>query len=146
MARITAGKLGIICVLIAALVTASCGSSRRTFGLEEGWEVLGERKVNFVRDRDEIEVKSRNMFTDIRFKVEDRDVRINDLKVTFQNGDKLEPAVDDVISANQYSRVIELARDGRYIDKVSFRYRTTGNILSGRANVLVIGKRYYPGY
>lgn len=124
----------------------SCTSSRRTVGIEEGWEVLAERKVNFVRDKDEIEIRNRNMFTAIRFSVEDRDVRINDLKIFFQNGDKLEPAIDETISANQSSRIIELARDGRYIDKIEFRYRTTGSLLKGRANVLIVGKRYNPGF
>ena len=124
----------------------SCGTSRRTVGIEEGWEVLAEEKVNFVKDKDEIEVRSRNMFTAIRFTVEDRDIRINDLKITFQNGDKLEPSIDETISANQSSRIIELARDGRYIDRIEFKYRTTGSLLKGRANVLIIGKRYNPGY
>ena len=139
--RISAAIL--LLVLIAGI--HSC-ASRRSIGVEEGWELLAERKVNFVRDKDVIDIESRNQFTAIRFKVEDRDVRINDLRIWFDNGDKLEPNVDDVIVADQYSRIIELARDGRYIDKIEFRYRTTGNLLKGRANVIILGKRYYPGY
>ena len=134
-------------LIFTLLVFGSCGSSRRSIGLEEGWELLSERKVNFVRDKDEIDVESRNQFTALRFKVEDRDVRLNDLKVYFDNGDKLEPALDETIPADQSSRIIELARDGRRIDKIEFKYRTTGNVLKGRANVLVIGKKYNPyGY
>lgn len=139
-------SLLLIGLSVITLVLSSCGASRRTVGIEEGWEVLAEEKVNFVRDKDEIEVKSRNMFTAIRFRVEDRDVRINELKIYFQNGDKLEPAIDEAIIAGQSSRIIELARDGRYIDRIEFKYRTTGNLLKGRATVLIIGKRYYPGY
>lgn len=133
-------------LLLLSAILFSCGSSRRTVGVEEGWELLSERKVNFIRDKDEISVNSRNMFTDLRFKVEDHDIRINGLKIYFQNGDKLEPNIDEVITANQFSKIIELARDGRYIDKIEFNYRTTGSLLKGRANVLVFGKRYYPGY
>ena len=133
-------------LLLSAVIVSSCGTSRRSVGIEEGWELLGEKKVNFVRDKDDLSVRSRNQFTAIRFKVEDRDVRLNDLKIIFQNGDKLEPALDDVITAGQSSRIIELAADGRYIDRIEFKYRTTGNILKGRANVLVLGKRYNPGY
>lgn len=132
--------------LFISTIFHACGSSRKVVGLEEGWELLSESKVNFVRDKDEIEVNNRNMFTAIRFKVEDRDIRINDLKIFFQNGDKLEPAIDEIIQADQYSRTIDLALEGRYISKIEFRYRTTGSLLQGRANVLVIGKRYYPGY
>ena len=125
---------------------SSCFTTRRSIPIEEGWELLGENKVNFVRDTDELSVNSRNQFTDIRFRVEGRDVRINDLKIYFQNGDKLEPAIDLMIQADRESRIIELAKDGRIIDRIEFRYRTTGNILKGRANVLVYGKKYTPGY
>jgi hypothetical protein len=53
---------------------------------EEGWEILGESKVTFIKNQDQIDVNNSNRFT-----------------------------------AN---------------------YRTTGNILKGRANVLLFGKRY----
>ena len=134
-------------LLLCITINTSCGSSRRSVGIEEGWELLSERKVNFIRDKDEVIVESRNQFTAIRFKVEDREVRLNDLKIFFDNGDKLEPSLDESIPANQTSRIIELAQDGRRIDKIEFKYRTTGNVLQGRANVLVFGKKYNPyGY
>lgn len=135
-----------LAVCFSATFFSSCSSSRRSIGIEEGWELLSESKVNFVRDRDEIIVESRNQFTAIRFKVEDRDIRINELVVHYENGDKLQPNIDDVIKAGEFSRVIDLARDGRYLHKIEFRYRTTGNILKGRANVLLLGKRYERGY
>lgn len=131
--------LGTVIVMLSA-----CGSSRRTFGLEQGWELLGERKVNFLRDKDVMEVSSRNLFTAIRFMVEDKDVRINDLKIQFENGDRIEPALDDVIQAGQQSRVIELAADGRRITSIEFKYRSMGSLLEGRANVVVTGRRYNP--
>ena len=146
MKKIFANVKGILGVALLAGFFVSCNSSRRVVGIEEGWEILGESKVNFVRDKDEIEVRNRNQFTAIRFRVEDRDIRINDLKVSFINGDKLEPALDDAISADQMSRVIELGMEGRYLDRIEFKYRTTGNILKGRAKVLVLGRRYTPGY
>lgn len=133
-------------LLLSVTLFSSCYSTRRSLAVEEGWELLGENKVNFVRDKDELIVTSRNLFTEIRFRVEDREVRINDLKIHFLNGDKLEPAIDFVVPANQDSRIIELARDGRNISKIEFSYRTTGNILRGRANVIIYGNRYNPGY
>ncbi len=140
-------KITTLClVLLSTVLLSSCFSSRRSIGIEEGWELLGERKVNFVRDKDDIQVNSRNKFTALRFRVEDREIRLNDLKIYFQNGDKLEPALDENIPANQYSRVIDISAEGRYIDKIEFKYRTTGNILQGRANVYVLGKKYNPGY
>ncbi len=124
-----------------AFVMSSCGSSRRTVIVEEGWEKIGEAKVNFVRDMDQIDVASENRYTAVVFMVQDREVHINDLKIHFTNGDKLEPQLDDLIAADKYSKVIDIDREGRMIDKISFRYRTTGNILKGRATVLVMGRK-----
>ena len=133
-----AGKISIALLL---LLTA-CGPSRRSIAIEEGWDLLGERKVDFIRDKDVIEVHSSYKFSAIRFKVEGHEVRLNDLKIYFQNGDKLEPALDDVIAADQYSREIELSAEGKYVNRIEFKYRTTGNLFKGRANVLVFGRRY----
>ena len=142
MKMIQSSKNYILILFCLGTLLSSCGSSRRSVGIEEGWELLSETKVNFVRDKDEILVQSRNLFTALQFKVEDRDVRLNDLKVYFENGDKLEPSLDEIIPRNQMSRIIELARDGRRIDRIEFKYRTTGNVLQGRANVLVFAKKY----
>lgn len=128
------------------LLLVACHPSRRAIAVEEGWDILAQEKVNFVRDKDEIPVRSRSQYTAIRFKVEDRDIHINDLKIYFTNGDKLEPNINDDIKAGEFSRVIEVAAEGRYIDHIEFTYRTTGNILKGRANVILFGRRYYRGY
>lgn len=144
--KVTSSSIVLSITFLVMLVFTACGTSRRSIGIEEGWELLGEEKVNFVRDKDEIDVNSHNQFTAIRFMVEDRDIRLNDLKITYQNGDQLTPAVDIEIPAGQNSRIIELAADGKYIDKIEFSYRTTGNLLKGRAKILVLGRRYNPGY
>jgi len=141
----TSGYL-LVVLLVLANVLFSCSSSRRSIPVEEGWELIGEEKVNFVRDKDEVIVTSRNQFTDIRFRVEEREVRIQDLKIYFENGDKLEPSIDLVVFANQNSRNIGLAQDGRTISKIEFTYRTTGSLLKGRANVLIYGKRHTLGF
>ncbi len=128
---------------ILLLVLTSC-TSTRSIAIEEGWELLGEQKVNFLRDKDQITVVSRNEFIALRFKVEDHDIRLNYLKIFFRSGDILQPAIDEIINANQNSRIIELAREGRPIEKIEFKYHTIGNnYFKGRANVLVFGKKYY---
>ena len=124
------------------LMIVSCSPTRRSIAIEEGWDLLGELKPDFVRDKDALEVHSSYKFTDIRFKVEKREIRLNNLTVFFQNGDKLSPALDIIIPADQYSRDIELSPEGKFITKIEFKFRTTGNVLKGRANVLVFGKRY----
>jgi hypothetical protein len=132
--------------LLCIALTLSCSSSRHTLAIEAGWELLGELKVDFARDVDKLEINSANKYTALRFKTEDRAVRIKDLKVVFSNLDKLEPVIDDEIPADQYSRIIELSPEGKELRSVEFNYRTTGNILKGRATVLVFGKRYTTTY
>lgn len=127
--------------MLPVMILISCGSTR-TISVEEGWEILGEAKVNFVRDKDEIDVNSRHAFTAIRFHVEHKDVRINYLRIYYINGDRLEPAINDEIRAGQSSRIIDLPREGREIDKIEFKYRSTGSLLKGRANVLILGRRF----
>lgn len=129
-------------IIFLMIVNASCAPARRSISVEEGWDLLGEKKADFVRTTDVIEVHSTYKFTAIRFKVEKHEIRLNELKIHFQNGDKLEPSLDDILPADQYSREIELSTDGKFIYKIEFKYRTTGNIFKGRANILVFGKRY----
>ena len=129
-------------VIFLMIINVSCGPARRNISVEEGWDLLGEKKVDFVRSTDVIEVHSSYKFTAIRFKIEKHEVRLTDLKIYFQNGDRLEPSLNDILPADQYSREIELAPDGKIVYKIEFKYRTTGNVFKGRANMLVFGKRY----
>jgi len=131
-----------ILVLTAGAILSSC-ASRKSIAIEEGWDLLAERKVNFVRDVVDMKFTSRSLYTTLKFKVEEKDVRISNLKVYYDNGDKYEPNLDDVIVAGQTSKHIELGKEGRSIIRVQFKYRTVGNLLSGRANVLLFGKKYY---
>ncbi|MDQ6889072.1 MAG: hypothetical protein M3Z56_02150 [Bacteroidota bacterium] len=134
-------------LFIALIVSGfSCGSTRNSIAVEEGWDLLGETKAGFIRETDVINVNSRNQFTAIRFKVEGHGIKLSDLSIYFDNGDKLSPAVDETLAAGQESKLIELAADGRTISKIEFRYRTDGSILKGKARILVFGKRYRVGY
>ena len=83
--------------IILMIINASCSPARRSLAIEEGWDLLGEKKVDFVRSTDVIEVHSSYKFTAIRFKIEKHEVRLSQLKIIFQNGDKLEPSLDDVL-------------------------------------------------
>ena len=138
--------LGVTVILLITALVTSCSSSRKSITIEEGWDLLGERKVNFVRDRDEFTVYNTNGYTAIRFRVEKRDIKINNLQVVYQNGDVLSPVIDDVITKGEYSRIIELGVQPKNIRSINFKYRTTGSILKGRANILIFGKRYVNPY
>lgn len=132
-----------LCLIIFSF---SCGSTRNSIAVEEGWDLLGETKAGFIRETDVINVNSRNQFTALRFKVEGAEIKLSKLDVYFESGDKLSPAVDESIPAGQESRLIELAADGRSITKIEFKYRTVGSIIKRKASILIFGKRYHTGY
>jgi hypothetical protein len=128
-------------VLLAGVFLVSCGPARKSVAIEEGWELLGEKRVDFGKDSDEFMVNSNHQFTDVRFRVEDREVRIKEFKVVFQNGDKLAPAIEQDFAPGQDSKVIHISPQGRFIRSFEFKYRTKGNVLKGRGSILVFGKR-----
>ena len=132
--------------ILLVLISFSCGSTRNSIAVEEGWELLGETKAGFIRETDVINVTSRNQFTAVRFKVEGAEIKLSALGVFFENGDKLSPAIDETIPAGQESRLIDLAADGRTITKIEFKYRTVGSVIKKKANILIFGKRYHTGY
>ena len=134
--------LATVILFALVLMVSSCGSSRKSIALEEGWELLGESTVDFIKDKDQVNVLSSNRFTAIRFKVEERGIKLTDLQIVYLNGDKLSPAIDEEIAADQYSRDIELSAEGKSVRSVNFKYHTTGNMLKGRGSVLLFGKKY----
>lgn len=140
-------KIHISYFLFAVILTSfSCSSSRRTVAIEEGWDLLGEKKVDFGLDKDALEVHSNSKYTQVRFKVEGKDIKLYDVRIVYMNGDRLEPTIEENMAVDQFSRIIELGPEGKDVIRIEFRYRSTGSLLKGRANVLVFGKRYYPGY
>lgn len=137
-------RFNLVTALLISLsfIIASCNSTRKTIAIEEGWELIGESKVNFVRDRSSIDVLSSTPYTAVRFKVENKAIRLKSFNVVFQNGDKLAPLVDSEIEADQFSRDFDLGPEGRSIRSIDFNYRSKGNLLKGRAKVLIFAKRY----
>lgn len=136
----------LINLAIILLTLASCATTRNSIAIEEGWELIGESKVNFGRDRDVIDIVNANRYTAVRYKVMYKDVRIQDMKVVFPNGDKLTPIVNANLVAGQYSKDIELGAEGKQVRSIEFNYRSKGSIFRGRAKVLVLGKRFVQAY
>jgi len=133
-------KTAILFLLIG--IITSCSSTKKNIVTPQGWVILGETKANFVREKDVIKVYSLDRFTDIRFRVENRALKISGMTIYFENGDKLSPKIEDVLQPDQYSRVINLADNGKKIDRIEFKYRTTGSVLKGRSKITIIGKQY----
>ena len=55
-------------LILCVLFNTACGPSRRSVAVEEGWELIAERKVNFIKDKDEVIIESRNTISKCRGK------------------------------------------------------------------------------
>jgi hypothetical protein len=140
---LTSWQKGFFYCFIFLLV--SCSSSKKNMLTPAGWQVISETKADFIRQTEVIKVYSIDRFTDIRFRVDNRAIKISAMTIYFANGDKLSANISDVIQAGDYSRNINLADNGKKLDRIELKYRTTGNILKGRAKVILIGKPYIQG-
>lgn len=101
----------------------------RIFDRSSDWDKLGERKVDGKRDRDVIKVgKKDGRFRAIAIVVEQSDVELYDVIVTFGDGTSFSPPTRLTFAEDSRSRVIDLPGDARVIRKVEFRY---GNLAGG---------------
>ncbi|MDX1940094.1 MAG: DUF2541 family protein [Saprospiraceae bacterium] len=89
------------------------------------WEKLGQRKVNYKVDRDEILVTGyEGSFTALRIHVEKGGINLHRIAVHFRNGDVQDINVEVSMPAGTISRVLNLEGKRRIIHKVVFWYDT----------------------
>ena len=106
------------------------------------WEKLGQRRVNYGLDRDEIFVTAREgRFTSIRLKAELAPINIHRCVVHFANGstESFRFAGGD-LRAGQVSRNLDLPGNRRVITKVVFWYDTKSRA-KRRGRVELWGRR-----
>lgn len=121
---------------------ASIGLVLSSFtSLQNDWRIIGERSVKFSSDKDIIKVGGNDWYTKLKIKVVDAPLHIADMDVVFENGEKVDIAIRENIRQGGESRVLDLPGGERRIDRIEFRYRTTGKLRNGTANVIVFGKR-----
>ena len=104
------------------------------------WNLIGEKKVSFLVDRDVIHVTGNDNYRQIKLKIKDGTVHILDMDVHFENGDKFDVAIKQKFANGGESRVIDLPGGSRNIKKIEFWYETRG-FAKGRGRVQVWGKR-----
>jgi hypothetical protein len=104
----------------------------------EGWELLGEKKVDRRVDRDIINVgRKEGRFEKIALEVKDNDVEFQSVKVYFRRGPPQDVPVRELIREGGHTRPIDLRGDDRIIERIELVYRTRGR--GERATVAVYG-------
>ncbi|MCC6465833.1 MAG: hypothetical protein IT463_10875 [Planctomycetes bacterium] len=105
-----------------------------------GYKHLASRTVDFGRDTDVIVLgETHGRITSITIEVEDGEIEMHDFTVTFGNGKQHSPEVRHEFKEGSRSRVIDLPGEGRVIERIAFKYRST-KLKEGKAVINVYGK------
>lgn len=105
------------------------------------WEKLGQRKVNFKADRDEIGVGRYDGFlTGLQIRVRKGSINMIKMEVHFGNGETKEVPLKNNFKDGDDSRVIDLPGNRRVIVKVVFWYESTSSSEGGKPVVELWGR------
>ena len=130
----------IIKVFFLSFVYLSLGFTTVNNSYYQQWNFIGDKKVNFLVDRDVIHVTGNDNYRQIKLKVTGGPVHILNMDIYFENGDKFDVSIRNRIPQGGESRVIDLPGGSRSIKKIEFWYETKG-FLKGKGRVAVWGKR-----
>ncbi len=122
-------KLTFLFLLFVSLSWTSMAPSSTTATEEiqapPRWEKLGQRKVNYKLDRDEIYVTRREgRFTALRVRTERSGINLHRIVVHYGNGQTQTINVNQSVPPGTNSRVLDLPGRKRVITKVVFWYDT----------------------
>lgn len=106
-----------------------------------GWHKIGETKVDFTKDRDEVMVMGADKFATMKFKVTDAPIDITDVEIFYESGDNQKVNLGYAIKAPGESRVIDLNGGERRIKKIVFMYKTIPNYKDKKAHVEIWGNK-----
>jgi hypothetical protein len=128
-----------LALLWAAWLIASIGTADAQLRRQDGaWVKLGEQTVSLGQDFDVVAVGRREgRFKAIKLVVRGNDVFMEDLKVTYGNGQSEDLVVRKRIPVNSESTAIDLQGEARFIEKIEMAYRARPG--GGRATVEVYG-------
>ncbi|MBL0064767.1 MAG: hypothetical protein IPP38_07030 [Bacteroidetes bacterium] len=106
-----------------------------------GWHKIGERTVDFKKDRDEVMVMVADRFSALQFKVDEAAIELVSIEVYYESGDKQDLALRTRLNAGESSRVIDLNGGERNLKKVVFVYKTLANAKDEKAHVEIWGQK-----
>lgn len=104
------------------------------------WQELGELSVDGRHDRDTLVVgRSKGLFTAVQIRVERSALVMEQIRITFGNGEVYEPKVRLVFDAGTTSRVIDLPGARRVIKRVDFKYSDLPNGGAAKVQLWAVG-------
>lgn len=127
-----------ICVLLLAATAFMVFNSFTS--IQKPWRFIGDKWAAFGPDRDILRVTGNDAYSQLKIRVTDGPLRIDDMDIYFESGEKMNVPLKSTFKAGQESRVIDLPGAVRKLDRIEFLYSTIGKA-KGKARVAVWGKR-----
>lgn len=106
-----------------------------------GWEHLGQRKVDFLADKDTLNCEGEGAFSSFRIEVEEGNLEMWDVQVTFGNGESHDVKTRLEFDESTRSRDIDLPGKARLIKKIVFKYKSKIKGGEGKATINIYGKK-----
>jgi hypothetical protein len=133
--------LSIILLFTAGIYgTASAQQTTVVNADTSGWYKIGQARVDFKRDRDEIVVLGADRFKSIKLKVINSPIDLKDLEIYYETGSRQDVKINASLKAAGESEVIDLVGgETRSIKKIVFVYKTMANNMDSKAFVEVWG-------
>jgi hypothetical protein len=125
-------------LLVGLITLTNCATSNSQPSTK--WKLIGEKVANFKLDRDVLLVNSNQTFNQIKVRVLNSKVLMEDMQVEFGNGEVVDVPLREVFGADGYSRVIDLPRNNRHITRITFLYKTALKSIE-KATIQVWGRR-----
>ena len=106
---------------------------------DRGWTIIGNVSVDGRRDLDTITIgKQAGKFRQLVLMVDGSDAVLQNVVVTFGNGEKFSPPTKMIFKQGQRTGAIDLPGETRFINTITFR---AGNLPGGgKANIIVFAK------
>ena len=112
---------------------------------KSGWHKIGETRVDFTHDSDEIMVIGANKFSSVKIKVTDAPVNLKSFDIYFDKGDVQNVSIGESIKAPGESRIVQLEGNSeRVIKKMVLRYNTANSNAGKKAHVEIWGLKTNP--
>ena len=106
---------------------------------KKGWHKIGETKVDFQKERDEIVILVANRFSAIKLKVDDAPIDLMGAEAYYESGDNQNLKIRASFKAPGESDIINLNGCERTLKKIVLVYKTIPNYKDKKAHVEIWG-------
>jgi len=130
-------------VFLFMLLLAGYGAASAQNGVmistKEGWHKIGETKVDFKTESDEITVVGADRFSSIKIKVTEAPINLVSFVIYFENGTTQSVKIGMDIKNPGETKEIKLDGGEQDIQKISFVYKTVANAKDQKAHLELWG-------